>query len=115
MYRVWCKNKNEWERSHHALLPTGELLDLRYNRFMSPENHIVQFCSKMKDTTGKYIYEGDIARGEYYNSYIVGVIVFKDGGFKIKWKGNYFFFYSDDIEIIGNIFENPELLESEEK
>lgn len=78
----------------------------------------------LTDKNGKKIFEGDIVKekdcvhnGEveiYGNKW---VIYFKDGVFFGCWKncGATFFIKSlGDIEIIGNIHDNPELLEVEE-
>lgn len=76
----------------------------------------------LKDKNGKEIYEGDIihipenweeygwASGENYE------IDFKDGRFRLKpkYKPNatgYDLEFTNEIEVIGNIYDNPELLE----
>jgi len=76
-----------------------------------------------KDIKGKEIYEDDIVRhksglgkelGKEYK-WCVGVICFRDGGFFIDYSGRgEIFRYLDSIEkvkIIGNMDENPGLLE----
>ena len=68
----------------------------------------------LKDKNGKEIYEGDIVR-PFYEDKTIAQIMYSKGSFKIlssngkdgflSW--NYF---QEDVEVIGNIFENPELL-----
>ena len=75
----------------------------------------------LKDATGKEIYEGDIVIRD--NSYFqktcsalpkttIGAVEWRDGEFIVK--GSYKLFPSSDkfpIRVIGNIHDNPELLE----
>ena len=67
----------------------------------------------LKDWDGKEIYEGDIVEidcGTYKDK---GVIQFNDGMF---YCFNYGFEHAQlnppDLEVIGNIYENPDLLEN---
>lgn len=72
----------------------------------------------IKDKSGKEIYEGDIVYCK--ESDIVCEVVFSEGAmFMLKWHdtkwGNSEFHYyglgAFTLEVIGNIYENPELLE----
>jgi len=77
---------------------------------------IMQFTG-LKDKNGKEIYEGDICQCEDDKVFIE----FSDGAYWFMYNKNDGFTYdwaiansqwSDkDIEVIGNIYENPELLE----
>lgn len=84
----------------------------------------------LKDKNNKEIYEGDIVRGRNgattRESYFVGDVVFEKGAFgyrAVRYEGAYppYMFRAKDIlsisnneliEVIGNIYENPELLQS---
>jgi uncharacterized phage protein (TIGR01671 family) len=76
----------------------------------------------LKDRNGKEIYEGDIIRENYCGDIWEWVVKFSEtyGGFYIHHLPTNETFYFDDMlgvfengEVIGNIYENPELVGSE--
>ena len=82
-----------------------------------------------KDIYGKEIYEGDIIErtdktpvAEFYNKKEIGVVEYKNAQFVLKtgqdsyYEISYdgiFFTHMADYKVIGNIYENKELLEEE--
>lgn len=74
----------------------------------------------LNDKNGKDIFEGDIVRNRNVWVMCTGVIVFKNGRFMVDWRlpcgwtGRSISFHTDYIspcnEVIGNIYDNPELL-----
>ncbi len=97
-----------------------------------PSWKVMQFCG-LKDKNGKEVYEGDIVRitnpeKQIQKKSIISEIGFYDYSFCAYWRKTeiwerynvapssiYFLnclIGSDQIEIIGNIYENPELLNS---
>ncbi len=93
------------------------------------EMPIMQYTG-LKDKNEKEIYEGDIIDFSYdmfvgnFDTFIAkGKIVFEEGAFYVDClenertiKGECYLLYTiniDDVEVIGNIYENKELLESD--
>ncbi|MCS6093969.1 hypothetical protein D5S09_14735 [Lactobacillus sp. LMY-20] len=88
-----------------------------------PEKYIPEQFTGLKDVNGKEIYEGDIVHGYdqepdrddgYIGSSMTDVVNFKYGAF---WIGDSWYkvmvMTPPIVEIIGNVHENPELLEEE--
>lgn len=80
----------------------------------STDNVICQEFTGLKDKNGKEIYEGDIIKFEYQDEISIRKIVFRDGYFGLYRGENLRHAilepYKNMCVIIGNIFENPELL-----
>lgn len=78
-------------------------------------DYVLMQSTGLKDKNGVEIYEGDIVKNIYDEIYVVKWL---DTGFYLEEKYNGGFDYSelhfgDNKEIVGNIYENPELLEDE--
>jgi len=80
---------------------------------LEEEYWIVLQYTGLKDMNGKEIYEGDIVK---YTSYSSTTGEKEINVFSVTWNddvtGFMFCFGGEKREVIGNIYENPELLES---
>lgn len=107
-----------WYNQTHEMIYDDKfkecLRSIDWNDFISDGE--LMFCSGEKDKNNKLIYNGDIIKRQ--NRYI-GVVIFEHGCFKIKWQDGVYYqnarhiddYQSSSLEIIGNIYENSELLE----
>ena len=104
-FRIWDINARKWLKSFNI-----DLLDIP--KFNLAE---VNQYTGLKDKNNKEIYEGDVlfeSFGEKYHK-----VVFENGSFRAEFEGD-FEEYSFDLidvvaqgcEIVGNIYQNPELL-----
>jgi len=81
---------------------------------ISPKNIIDDFkisqYTGLKDKNGVEIYEGDIVKSLGVSDYCFGVrpVEYINSSFTVKGYG----LLERMVEVIGNIYENPELLES---
>jgi len=123
-FKVWCKDRNEWEKHSCFMSENGILYHDTGGPLLTalkPDTHIPVFYTDCKDKNGKEIYEGNKINGsiptEQYK-YENGVIEWDDdcAQFTVIFNPDkdttidvplYMF---DEIEIIGDIHENPELL-----
>lgn len=74
----------------------------------------------LKDKNRKEIYEGDVVKVFTNKEWRIGIIIYEHSGFTIDVTNNKELKYGRTsiienlTEVIGNIYENPELLEKEE-
>lgn len=112
-FRLWCSNTDEYIEPEDVFFLAGEL-SKQLNECYTPEQY-----TGLEDKKGNKIFEGDIVKFYKYN-YIIedhrikkSAIVFNKGCF--EYEGMYDHdgcsLGFNDVEVIGNIHENPDLLE----
>lgn len=77
-------------------------------------------CSEIPDKNDKPIFEGDRVSVPMYTSTLnsknnmTGTVIWEKGAFSVVWDndlyGKHFLGHLEDVEVIGNIHDNPELL-----
>lgn len=89
-----------------------------FGAFLNNKRYDVEQFTGLTDVNGKDIYEGDIVKSNYkYAQSKISQIIMEDGNSYIAGEdlatGNEMLVsdHVNEIEIIGNVHENPELLE----
>ena len=125
-FRVWDKENKEmldvedlhWDDCTREFL----IRTTMYSDYFTPEEMILMQFTGLYDKNGKEIYEGDIVSEKGHYHLIPDKLVYQ----KIQWKDTYSCWLRGEyqrltpknvkqyeIEVVGNIFKNPELLEVE--
>lgn len=114
-FRAWETAANDWLKMHDGevyYVPVPECLD---------DSVIIEQWTGLKDKNGKDLYEGDVV--EILKSYGYGflpkgskaIVGFdeKELCYKLIGQGSFRLTANKEVEIAGNIHENPELLKEE--
>ena len=124
-FRAWDKKGKKWIRDFH-ILPNGQVLvgqgKMTAWIYAKKDVDLIQYTG-LKDKNGKEIYEGDILSwlseeeglGEIYTVIFNEAVGEFMGRHKIAGNLDFNSGYAEDIntneiEVIGNIYENTELL-----
>lgn len=122
-FRAWDKDHKYMEYTDKNLIVSFgdngnvDATDLSniYSTCNGMQNFELMQSTGLKDKNGTEIYEGDIVKNIYDEIYVVKWF---DAAFYLEEKYNGGFDYhelhfEDNKKVIGNIYENPELLEDE--
>lgn len=128
-FRFWITYFDDDTNKNESVMQYSDNLDSENSGsylFYNDEDVVIQQCTGLKDKNGKLIYEGDILELDDGDDWVVGygIVVFTRYGMGYITKGDYKYFIEDKItyddinfidgrieKIIGNIYENKELLE----
>lgn len=114
--RSWISSEQEDKTRLRSISRTQAL----WNSIEVDSSTICQ-CTGLKDKNGKLIYEGDIVKC-LYNSYgengvYIGKVIYREDTccfVDANSESTDYEWWEEEKEVIGNIFDNKELLESEE-
>ena len=123
-FRAWDREKKKMYEVENICFYGHKSVTLQYNPVIKKaiEDIEIMQCTGMKDSTGKEIYEGDIVvvgqdTGNKYDRYIM---TFNDDSHSYLAKqqgtlGSYIGpgYWNDKLVVIGNIYDNPELIRSD--
>ena len=108
-FRVWDKRYKKYS-DPFTLEDLNETAKLGLYRDGEEEDYIVEQYTGLLDKNGVEIYEGDIC--DWCSGRVIDYVELKDNdGWKMR--DLYNINWWEDAKVIGNIHENPELLEGE--
>lgn len=117
-YRIWIPYLNRMMRPK-------PILEIQEETISGPtigqmKQWVYLEYTGLKDKNGKEIYEGDILRYRYSTieepliTYKIGQVEYHDAAFVFGEVMDLLHLFYPSVEVIGNIYENPELINNEE-
>ncbi|WP_203268011.1 YopX family protein [Streptococcus uberis] len=112
-------------KEQHVIADFGMYNESEYNGTEILDYQLMQ-STGLFDKNGVEIFEGDVVnaydtdRNEgriYKTTNLIGIVTYRENAFCLK-QGNVLtdlWVHSEEVEVIGNIYENPELIESVEE
>ena len=124
-YRAWDNVKKEMFKDTFAITESGQVVVVEQEDVMCPpdyvfvDNLVIMQSTGMVDRNGNIIFEGDIvkmAKDVYSEPTYYEVVRHRGGAYRLESKqhGCELWLRHIDCEVVGNVYENPELLEVKE-
>ena len=124
-FRAWDSVKKEMFKDTFAITESGQVVVVEQEFVTSTPDYvfvdhlIVMQSTGLHDKNGKEIFEGDIvkmAKDVYSDPTYYEIVRHRGGAYRLESNqhGCELWLRHTNCEVIGNIYENPELLEEEE-
>lgn len=109
-FRAWDEDSQKMNGNVEIYIAKDKTIEVR----SKDDKTIVMQSTGLFDKNGNEIFEGDIVHAYSEGARLIGVIEYFDNAYCIKDKNgiyNSFWTNAEQYEIVGNIYENKELLE----
>lgn len=121
-FRVWLPDTIQMLRVKALVFEkdrTRCICGYSFDFSLEDENATIMQSTGLKDKNGKEIFEGDIvkmAKDVYSEPTYYEVVRHRGGAYRLESKqhGCELWLRHTDCEVVGNVYENPELLEDKE-
>ena len=123
-FRAWDSSKKEMFTDTFAITESGQVVVVEQESVASPSDYVlvehlvIMQSTGLHDKNGKEIFEGDIvkmAKDVYSDPTYYEIVRHRGGAYRLESNqhGCELWLRHTNCEVIGNIYENPELLEVE--
>jgi uncharacterized phage protein (TIGR01671 family) len=117
-FRAWDKTTEAWLKEICVTIDGNGKIFLFKEHYPQNENIVIQLYTGLKDKNKKDIYEGDILEsiGKPYWDVIFrkGCFYLRNDEKKVEWSKCFDGIFFPHYKIIGNIYENPSLLNTKQ-
>lgn len=122
-YRAWDSAKKEMFKDTFAITESGQVVVVEQESVASSPDYVfvdhlvIMQSTGLKDKNGKEIFEGDIvkmAKDVYSEPTYYEVVRHRGGAYRLESKqhGCELWLRHTDCEVVGNVYENKELLDA---
>lgn len=117
-FRVWNGYKTKEFKAYDRCRVAMDGAYLKIEPYRYDNDYAIEQYTGLKDKNGKEIYEGDIVVNTYYDDGEMYKVLWVDDSVAFGMESlddmELYKLPLESLEVIGNIHENPELLEEEE-
>ena len=122
-YRAWDTTNKEMFKDTFSITESGQVVVVEQEDVMCPpdyvfvDNLVIMQSTGLKDKNGKEIFEGDIvkmSKDVYSEPTYYEVVRHYGGAYRLESKqhGCELWLRHTDCEVVGNVYENKELLDA---